>query len=87
MGDAGEPLHLLGELVRIAAVPAVGEDDDVGTASEAAHSPLAVERLQPVAETGAAGPVGDGVGGAGQGEIGVVARQLPRHPGEPACRA
>ena len=50
-----------------------------------AHAPLVVELAQPLAEPGAARPVGDPPGGGGDGGVGIARRQLPGDAGEPGA--
>ena len=82
VGDAVQALHRLGEVVRIAAVPAVGEDHDDGAAGHAAHAPLLVEAAQPVAEPGAARPVDDPLGRLAERHVGVARAELAGDAGE-----
>ena len=56
VGGAAQPRHLLAELLGVAAVPAVGQQDDERAAPDAA-AVLAVERRQRVADPRAARPV------------------------------
>ena len=71
-----------GELVGVAAVPAVGQDDDDRAAADA-PAVLAVERAQRLADARAARPVDDGAGGARQRAVGIAAGELARDARQP----
>ena len=58
--------HLLVEHVRVAAVPPVGQDHDDRAARHAALTPLVVEVLEPVSQSGAAAVVEHAHAGATQ---------------------
>ena len=68
---------------RIAAVPAVRYDDDDAARAQHAAGPLQVELAEAVADPGAAGPVGDGVGHLAQRGIAIALAEQPRDPGQP----
>ena len=80
--DAVQAGHLLGELGGLAAIPAVGEDDDHRAAGHAPHAPLVVERAQALAEAGAARPVDDALRRRGDRGVGIARRELTGDAGE-----
>ena len=64
VGEAREALHLAADELRVAPLPAVGEDHDDGAAGHAAAAVAVVELLQRVADPGPARPVRRGRRGA-----------------------
>ena len=66
-----EPLHLAPDERRVAALPAVGEDHHDRAARHPAPAVAVVERLQRVADPGAARPVGRRRGGARSARSGL----------------
>src|SRR4051794_2917761 len=81
MRAAPEARHLGGELFRLAAVPAVREQDDDRAPAEPA-AVLAVERGERLADPGAARPVPGGAGGAVECAVGVAPGKLGGHARE-----
>ena len=77
--------HLGGQLLRLAAVPAVREQDDDRAAAEPA-AVLAVERGERLADAGAARPVVRRGGGAVERAVGVAPGELRGDARQAACR-
>src|SRR5439155_14411662 len=67
----------------VAALPAVGAEEDDRAASEHASRPAAIELVQRVADARAAGPIRDRMRHAGDGGVGAAPPDLPRHAREP----
>ena len=78
-----QPRHLLGEQVGAAALPAVAAHDDDRPARRAALSPPVEERLEHLAQPGAARPVRDRRAARGQRLVGVALPHLAGDPGQP----
>src|SRR3954469_17789002 len=79
-----QPRHLLGQQTGPAPLPPVAEEDDDGTARRAARPPAVEERLEYLAQPGAARPVGDLLPRVPQRDLRVPATQRrgdPRQPG------
>src|SRR4051795_11736609 len=70
--DPLQPGHLLAEQGRVAALPAVAEDDDHRAAGHPTLAPPVEEEPQRLAEAGAAGPVRHGLAGGDQRPLGVA---------------
>src|SRR5918994_7920852 len=75
VGAAAQALHLGRELVGVAAVPAVREQDDDRAAADP-PAVLAVERGERLADPGAARPVVRGSGGPAERAVRIAAGQL-----------
>ena len=82
MAVAAQARGLRGDERRVAAVPAVGHDDDDATRPQGPPRPLLVERPEALADARAAGPVVDRVGDAGQGAVAVAVLEQPGDAGQ-----
>ncbi len=80
--DPGQPRHLLGEHVGLAAVPPVGDDHHDGTPGHAPHPPRVVEGAQRRADARTARPIGDPRRRGGDRGIRIPVRQLASEAGQ-----
>src|SRR5262249_50937791 len=84
--EPGETRYLRAEQCRVAALPAVRAEHDDRATCDTALPPLVQERLERVAEPGAAAPVGYGRGGAPQSDVRVASTQSPGYWVEPGAQ-
>ena len=75
VGEPGQPVHLLAEQGRVAALPAVAAHQHHRPPGHPALAPAVQVRLQYLAEPGPAGPVRHHVTGRAQGQLGVAVPQ------------
>ena len=83
VGQPRQALHLLADQLGGAALPAVGQDHDHRAAGHPAPAVAVVERLQRIADPGAARPVRRRCGGALDRPLGVARCQRPGQPRQP----
>ena len=86
MRDSRQPRHLLLQHGWLAAVPAVGEQDDDSPTSHAAHSPGVVELAKVLAETSATRPVDNARGRSVYRGVGIPRGELARDAREPRAQ-
>ena len=85
--DPGQPRHLRAEQLRIAGLPAVGDDQDDRAPGHAAAAVAVVELLDRGADPGSAGPVGRRLARLGQHRVRAGRGQRRRQPGQPGGEA
>ena len=82
VGQPAQPLHLASDQRRVAPLPAVGQDHDDRAARHAAPAVAVIERLERVADPGAARPVGRGRRGALDRALGIARAERARQAGQ-----
>ena len=82
MAAALEARHFPGQELRVAAIPAVGNEEGYRAAAQHPPGPAVVESLDRLADAGAAGPVGDGVGYLAYRPIYAPMRQMAGDAGQ-----
>src|SRR5439155_15252760 len=82
VGASAQGAHLLGEEGRVAALPAVADDEDDRLAPQDAVGVLAVEGVEGAADVGAAAPVADAAGDQVEALVDGSAAQVGGDGGE-----